>query len=90
MSSPVAIPEGGAECLEPGDVSRQFEYSQNPQDPEDLGCLGNVAKGVLRGEQVHQQGQVEGENTHQVDHVQERYQILELKIWIGLTSYIQR
>ena len=49
----MAIPEGGAECLEPGDVSRQFEYSENPQDPEDLGCLGNVAKGVLRVQKVH-------------------------------------
>ena len=49
----MAIPEGGAECLEPGDMSRQFEYPENPQDPEDLGCLGNVAKGVLRVQKVH-------------------------------------
>ena len=51
---PVAIPESGAECLEPGDMSRQLEDPENPEDAEDLGCLGNVAKGVLRGEQVHQ------------------------------------
>ena len=80
----MAIPEGGAECLEPGDVSRQFEYSENPQDPEDLGCLGNVAKGVLRVQKVHEKRQEERKNPHQVNHIQERHKKYKLEKNFGL------
>ena len=71
---PVAIPEGGAERLEPGDMSRQLEDAENPEDAEDLGCLGNVLEGVLVGEGAEEEGQEEGQDAHQVDHVHEGYQ----------------
>ena len=60
---PVAVPESGAQSLEPSDMSGKLEDSQNSQDPEYLGSLGNILDGVLGGEKVQRDGDKEGENS---------------------------
>ena len=58
----MAVAESCAQCFEASDVTRQFEYTKNPQDPESeidverkkgseqrpeyLSCLGHVLDGV--------------------------------------------
>ena len=76
----MAVPQRGAESLEAGDVSRQFEDPQDPQDAEDLRGLGDVLERVLGGELVQHQRHEERENPQQVDHVQEREHERKLKI----------
>ena len=77
---PVAVPQRGAESLEAGDVSRQFEDPQDPQDAEDLRGLGDVLERVLGGELVQDQRHEEREDPQQVNHVQEREHERKLKI----------
>ena len=76
----MAVPQRGAESLEAGDVSRQFEDPQDPQDAEDLRGLGDVLERVLGGELVQHQRHEEREDPQQVDHVQEREHERKLKI----------
>ena len=44
-------------------MSGKLEDSQNSQDPEYLGSLGNILDGVLGGEKVQRDGDKEGENS---------------------------
>ena len=60
---PVAVPERGAQSLEPSDMSGKLENPQDSQDPEYLGSLGNILDRVLRGEKVRRDGDKEGENS---------------------------
>ena len=75
----MTVPEGSTKCLQAGDVAGELEDSENAENSEDLGGLGDVLEGVLGGEEVEENGDEEGEDSHQVDHIQERYQELKLK-----------
>ena len=75
----MAVPEGGAKRLQSSDVSGELEDPEDPENSEDLGGLGDVLKGVLGGEQVEQDWDEEGEDPHQVDHVQEGDQEFKLE-----------
>ena len=68
---PVTVPQCCAKSLQASYVSGELENPKNPEDPEDLGRLGEVLKGVVRVEVVEEEGDVEGEDAKQVDHVQE-------------------
>ena len=67
----MTVPQCSAKSLQASYVSGELENPKNPEDPEDLGCLGEVLKGVVRVEVVEEEGDVEGEDAKQVDHVQE-------------------
>ena len=75
----MAVPEGSTKCLQAGDVAGELEDSENAENSEDLGGLGDVLEGVLGGEEVEKNGDEEGEDSHQVDHVEERDQEFKLE-----------
>ena len=75
----MAVPEGGAKCLQAGDMSGELEDPENAENSEDLGRLGDVLEGVLGGEEVEENRDEEGEDSHQVNHVQERDQEFKLE-----------
>ena len=75
----MAVPEGCAKCLQAGDVSGELEDPENAENSEDLGRLGDVLEGVLGGEEVEENRDEEGEDSHQVNHVQERDQEFKLE-----------
>ena len=83
----MAVPKGGAKCLQASDVSGELEDPENAENSEDLGRLGDVLEGVLGGEQVEEDRDEEGEDSHQVDHVQERDE--EFKLEQGLIIMIK-
>ena len=56
----MAVSEGEPECLEPGDVSGQFEYSENSQNAEYLGCLRHPLERILGVEKVQEDRDEEG------------------------------
>ena len=56
----MAVPEGGAKCLQAGDMSGELEDPENAENSEDLGRLGDVLEGVLGGEQVEEDRDEEG------------------------------
>ena len=68
---PVAVPESGAQGLKPSDMSGKLEDSQNSQDPEYLGSLGNILYRVLRGEKVQRDGDKEGKDSKKVNNIEE-------------------
>ena len=68
---PVAVPESGAQGLKPSDMSGKLEDSQNSQDPEYLGSLGNILDRVLRGEKVQRDGDKEGKDSKKVNNIEE-------------------
>ena len=80
----MAVPEGCAKCLQAGDVSGELEDPENAENSEDLGRLGDVLEGVLGGEEVEENRDEEGEDPHQVDHVQERDQEFKLEMMSSL------
>ena len=69
----MAVSKRGPQGLESRDMSGELEYPQDPQNAEYLRSLGDVLEGVLGGEEVEGQGQVEGQDAQQVDDVQERH-----------------
>ena len=75
----MAVSEGGAKRLQSSDVSGELEDPEDAENSEDLGGLGDVLEGVLGGEQVEQDWDEEGEDPHQVDHVQEGDQEFKLE-----------
>ena len=74
----MAVPEGGAKCLPAGDMSGELEDPENAENSEDLGRLGDVLEGILGGKKVEEDRDEEGEDSHQVNHVQERDQEFKL------------
>ena len=74
----MTVPERGAECLEPSDMSGKLENSQNSENPEDLGGLGDVLEGVLGGEEVEQHTDKEGEDAKKVNNVEKRKEEVNL------------
>ena len=88
--SPVAVSEGGAKSLQSCDVSGELENPENTEDSENLGCLGDVLEGVLWREQVEKNRDEEGEDPHQVDHVQERDQEFKLEMMSSLLKLFWR
>ena len=67
----MAVPECGAKSLQASYVPGELENPEDPEDPEYLSCFGEVLEGVVRVEVVEEEGDVEGENAKQVDHIQE-------------------
>ena len=67
----MTVPQCCAKGLQASYVSGELENPKNPEDPEDLGSLGEVLEGVVGVEMVEEEGDVEGEDAQQVDHVQE-------------------
>ena len=67
----MAVPECGAKSLQASYVPGELENPENPEDPEYLSSFGEVLEGVVRVEVVEEEGDVEGENAEQVDHIQE-------------------
>ena len=76
---PVAVPEGGPEGLEPGDMAREFENSKDSEDSKDLCSLGDILDGVLGGEEVEQDRDKEGEDAKKVNNVKEGKEKVNLK-----------
>ena len=74
----MTVLQRGAQCLEAGDVSGELENPKDPENPEDLGGLGQVVQGVVGVDAVKAQGEEEGQDAQQVDHVQEGEQELPL------------
>ena len=75
----MAVPQGRAKGLQASDVPGQLEDSQDSQNTENLGRLGDVLEGVGGGHHVEGHRDEEGEDSHQVDHVQERDQEFKLE-----------
>ena len=75
----MTVLQRGAQCLEAGDVSGELENPEDPENPEDLGGLGQVVQGVVGVDAVKAQGEEEGQDAQQVDHVQEGEQELPLE-----------
>ena len=67
----MAISQCGSQRLEARDVARQFEYSQDSQNPENLRSFRDVLERVGGGEEVEADADEEGEDAEQVDDVQE-------------------
>ena len=67
----MTVSKRGSEGFESSDVSGQLEDTKDPENPEDLSSLRYILEGVLGGEEGQGQGQVEGQDPQQVDHVQE-------------------
>jgi hypothetical protein len=84
---PVAVPECGAQSLKPSDMPGKLENSQNSQDPEYLGSLGNILDRVLRGEKVQRDGDKEGEDAKKVNNIEEWKEEVKLKEKIYVTSF---
>ena len=59
LSPPVAIAQREAECLEPGNVPRQLEYSQDSQYAENLCRFCHPLKRVLRVQEIEKYGDKE-------------------------------
>ena len=77
----MTVPECGAKSLQASYVPGELENPENPEDPEYLSCFGEVLEGVVRVEVVEEEGDVEGENAEQVDHIQEGDGEEKLKRW---------
>ena len=88
----MTVPQGESQGLEASDVSREFEYSENSQDSEDLSSLGHPLQRVLGVEEVEQDWDEEGEDAEQVNDVQKvreelnlhkimLFQILFVDVW---------
>ena len=77
--TPVAVLQGGAQSLKTSNVPGELENPENPEDAKDLGRLGEVVEGVVGVEAVEDQGEEEGEDPKQVDHVQEGGQEVPLE-----------
>ena len=84
----MAIPECGAQSLKPSDMPGKLENSQNSQDPEYLGSLGNILDRVLRGEKVQRDGDKEGEDAKKVNNIEEGKEEVKLKEKIYVTSLL--
>ena len=83
---PVAVPECGAQSLEPSDMSGKLENPQDSQDPEYLGSLGNILDRVLGGKKVQRDGDKEGEDAKKVNNIEEGKEEVKLKEKIYVTS----
>ena len=70
--APVTATESRTKSFETGDVTREFEDSENSQDSEDLSCFGNVLKRVLRREFVENLRDKERKDSKKVNDVEER------------------
>ena len=75
----MAVLQSGAQSLQTSDVSGELEDPEDPENAKDLGGLGEVVEGVVGVEAVEDQGEEEGEDPQQVDHVQEGEQELPLE-----------
>ena len=67
----MAISQCSSQRLKARDVTRQFEYSQDSQNPENLRSFRDVLERVCGGEKVEADADEEGEDAEQVDDVQE-------------------
>lgn len=56
----MAVSEGEAECFEAGDVTGQFEYSENSQNAEYLSRLRHPFQRILGVEKVQEDRDEEG------------------------------
>ena len=74
----MAVAKCGAKGLQSSDVPGELENPKDPENPEDLGGLGQVVQGVVGVDAVKAQGEEEGQDAQQVDHVQEGEQELPL------------
>ena len=79
LLTPVAVLQGGAQSLKTSNVPGELENPENPEYAKDLGCLGEVVEGVVGVKAVEDQGEEEGEDPKQVDHVQEGGQEVPLE-----------
>ena len=75
----MAVLQSGAQGLKTCNVSGELENPKDPENPEDLGGLGQVVQGVVGVDAVEDQGEEEGQDAQQVDHVQEGEQELPLE-----------
>ena len=85
----MAVPECGAKSLQASYVPGELENPENPEDPEYLSCFGEVLEGVVRVEVVEEEGDVEGEDTKQVDHVQKSDREKELEIFLVMGGLVK-
>ena len=60
-------------------MSHQFENPQYSEDPKDLSSFSNVFNAVSGVEQGQHEGDVEGENTEEINDVEERNYEEDLK-----------
>ena len=67
----MAISQCSSQRLEARDVARQFEYSQDSQNPENLRSFRDVLERVGGGEKVEADADEEGKDAEQVDDVEE-------------------
>ena len=74
----MAISQCGSQRLEARDVARQFEYTQDSQNPENLRSFRDVLQRVGGGEEVQAHADEEGEDAEQVDDVEEGGEKVEL------------
>ena len=70
LFTPVAVLQSGAQGLKTSNVSGELENPQDPEDAKDLGRLGEMVEGIPT-EAVEDQGEEEGEDPKEVDHIQE-------------------
>ena len=75
----MAVSQRETECLETGDVTGQFEDSENPQNSEYLGDFGNILETVGVSNNVEDLGEVEGDDSDEINNVEERHDKLALK-----------
>ena len=78
---PVAVTEGVTQGLESRDVTGQFEDSQYSQDAKYLSSLGYVLHAVLWGQPVEELGDVEWENSQDINDIEGGEEKVNLGSW---------
>ena len=60
----MTVAKCGAKGLQSSNVSGELENPKDPENPEDLGGLGDVLQGVLGGQEVEENRDEKGQDAH--------------------------
>ena len=60
----MAVAKCGAKGLQSSDVPGELENPEDPENPVDLGGLGDVLQGVLGGQEVEENRDEKGQDAH--------------------------
>ena len=74
----MTVTKSGSQRLESGDMTGQFENTQNSQNTKYLRRLGNGVKRMLGSEKVQNESNIEWENAEKVNDVEEGYEEVKL------------
>ena len=87
----MTVAKCGAKGLQSSDVPGELENPEDPENPEDLGGLGDVLQGVLRGQPVEELGDVEGKDAQHINNVERGEKKVHLcsHLRVGSREYVK-